>query len=137
MTVRVKILRRATALLSRCDEILLLRVHDDDFFHLPGGGVEEGELPIAALARELYEETGLVATRIDYLLEYCDYWGADGMHYSGQVQSVYRVEAEGDVQLGPDHCEHTWRDMKRDITLIDYMRPLLGLVREVSKWDGF
>ena len=122
--------------MSRADEILLLKVHGDDFFHLPGGGVEEGELPIAAVARELHEEARLVATRIDYLLDYCDYWGADGMHYWGQVQSVFRVEADGDVQLGPDQSEHKWWDMKQDITLIEYMWPLLGLVREVSKWDS-
>ena len=116
---------------------MLLRMHGDEFFHLPGGGVEEGELPIAAVSRELHEETGLVATNIEYLLDYCDYWGADGMHYSGQVQSVYRVEAQGDLQLGPDHCEHRWWDTKQDIPLIEYIRPLLGLLREVSKWDRF
>ncbi len=119
--------------MTRVNEILLLRVPVDDFYHLPGGGVEEGELPIVAVARELYEESGLVATRIDYLLDYCDYWGADGMHYQGQVQSVFRVEAEGDIQLGPDICEHRWWDTKQDIPLIDYVKPLLELVKEVSK----
>ena len=54
--------RRATAILIRNDRVLLLREPQDTAFHLPGGGVEQGELPISGVVRELHEETGLSAS---------------------------------------------------------------------------
>ncbi|MDG4667515.1 NUDIX domain-containing protein [Mycobacterium sp. 236(2023)] len=53
------------ALLVDGDRILLAQHRIDDEYTVwtgPGGGVEEGETLVQALARELYEETGLVLT---------------------------------------------------------------------------
>ena len=40
-------------------KILLCHRRDLDLWDLPGGGVEEGELPTEAVIREVHEETGL------------------------------------------------------------------------------
>ncbi|MCH7653590.1 MAG: NUDIX domain-containing protein, partial [Chloroflexi bacterium] len=48
--------QRATAILIRDGDLLLVRDRDRSSFALPGGGVDPGELPISAVARELYEE---------------------------------------------------------------------------------
>jgi 8-oxo-dGTP diphosphatase len=51
------ILRDGRILLTR----LARRISADERWHLPGGGVDHGEEPRAALVREIREETGLAA----------------------------------------------------------------------------
>ncbi len=52
---------RAVAVCLDQGRVLVMRRHKDgrDYTVLPGGGVEEGEDPSAAVLRELEEETGL------------------------------------------------------------------------------
>lgn len=38
-----------------------------DYFSIPGGGIEKGELPERAVARELQEEMGLRLSDIEYI----------------------------------------------------------------------
>lgn len=53
----------AYAVVIRDDALLLARVsalgYPPGWWALPGGGIDQGESPSAALVRELYEETGL------------------------------------------------------------------------------
>lgn len=49
----------AYAILPRGDEVLLThQAQPHPEFQLPGGGIDPGESPLAALHREVYEETG-------------------------------------------------------------------------------
>jgi ADP-ribose pyrophosphatase YjhB (NUDIX family) len=53
----------AYAVLRDGDDILLTRLRDSGgLWTLPGGGIDHGEDPLAAVVREVYEETGLPFT---------------------------------------------------------------------------
>jgi 8-oxo-dGTP diphosphatase len=70
----------AKAVVLRGDRILLARLSrfavETGHWTLPGGGVDHGERPAAALAREMLEETGLVA-------EVGDLIGVHDLHLTG------------------------------------------------------
>ena len=125
-----RVRRRATAILIGYERVLLLREPQDTEFHLPGGGVKRSELPISAASRELYEETGLSATRIKYLFNYHEDWGEDGVHYWGQDHSVFRVEADGEIGLSPEIQEYTWWDRATELPLFEWVKPML------CRYDG-
>ncbi|MGG8407306.1 NUDIX domain-containing protein [Streptomyces sp. 12297] len=72
MEARVQTRVSAYAIAVEEDRLLLTRlseaspIFDPGLWHLPGGGIDHGEQPVEALARELREETGLklVAARL-------------------------------------------------------------------------
>ena len=83
------------------------------FINFPGGGVEVGEAPMAALRREFVEETGLVIRPVRTL------YSSEGAHLSTQapiqiVSAYWLVErAEGQLRVGgngDDVLELMWAD---------------------------
>ncbi len=49
----------AQAVVLQGDQVLLIKRTSPRVWELPGGGIEEGETPAAAIAREVREETGV------------------------------------------------------------------------------
>ena len=109
---RQKYIRRPGiyAVLERNGQVLLTyQAQPHDEFQLPGGGIDAGENPIAALHREVYEETGWrisspkrlgVFRRFTFMPEY-DMWAE-------KVCSVYyaRPVACLGPPSEPDHYAH-------------------------------
>ncbi|MDD6468030.1 MAG: NUDIX domain-containing protein [Erysipelotrichaceae bacterium] len=74
-------------------KILLSRHKDRTTWETQGGHIEEGEIPLEAAKRELYEESGA----IDYdIVPLCDYWagsedqshGANGMVFQAIIHQL-------------------------------------------------
>ena len=67
-----------------------------DIWTLPGGGLEFGEAPDAAVLRELTEETGYVG-ELEGLLDVSDrlFDGVDGADRMHAIRIVYRVRIIG------------------------------------------
>jgi 8-oxo-dGTP diphosphatase len=81
----------AYALIIRDEQILLTqlasRISADEKWHLPGGGLDHGEEPRAALVREIREETGLDAEV-----------GDTARVYSAHLPSMWRQGRRWDYQ---------------------------------------
>ena len=110
---------RATVVVIRDGKVLLVRGSSGRFreFMMPGGGIENGELPIVAAARELHEETSLRASSIEYLLTH-----ETAIH----KHMVFRVEAEGDVEISLGEIgEFVWWDQREELPLFPHVGGIL------------
>lgn len=83
---------RATVIV-KIDDAVLLVVTRHKLVLLPGGGLSKGELPIVGAARELYEETGLVATSLSYLFQH---------ESDSNLHHVFFAEAMGNAMPSDD-----------------------------------
>ena len=110
--------QRATAIVARDGRVLVVRDKFRPAFMLPGGGIDEGESPEAAVARELEEETTLIATAVEYLFTH------DGKY---NHHHVFRVEAEGEVNISHDPLvvEFAWWDGGPDVAVHPHVTAIL------------
>ena len=98
---------RATVVAVREGKVLLVMGRGGTRFSLPGGRVKKREPSIAAAARELYEETGLDSSKIEWQF-----------HYKSKVRchSVFRATPTGEVRLKDGElARHIWWDGKQKI----------------------
>ena len=98
--------------------MLLVRDRGKSSFALPGGGVDPGELPISAVARELYDETALTATSISHLFQH------EGKY---NTHHVFRVDADGEVDETDDTRveEHIWWDRNGGVSVYPHVTEIL------------
>ena len=106
---------RATAVVVRDGRVLLVRGRAEEFM-MPGGGIEPGETPMAAAVRELREETGLAAARTEPLFV----WES-----AIQRHHAFRVEAEGEVEMGPEIGEFIWWDRRECLPTFPHVEAIL------------
>jgi len=92
---------RATAIIVKDGMILLIHRFRDgnEFFVLPGGGVEEGETVEEALIREVKEETNLDVKKFEKRWEHFNDYGKRMHHY------YLITEFSGEVKLGGDEAQ--------------------------------
>ena len=110
---------RATAVVIRDDKVLLVRHSSGGFseFAMPGGGIEPGESPMSAAARELRGETGLEAKQIEFVCT----WDSPIFRHK-----AFRIEAEGEVNIDPQEiAEFVWWDRKEELRIFGHVEAIL------------
>lgn len=114
--MRDKLRARATCVLMRDGRVLL--VADAEWkYMLPGGGVDRGETIEAAAVRELREETGLVATHIQYLYTFDT---ASNRHHTFAVEAEGGLDEDGVKSAGEIHG-FLWWDMQSDVPVYPHV----------------
>lgn len=77
---------------------------------IPGGRIEPDEALDVALAREVYEETGLELVSIDRLLAAQDIFVPDAEVHV--VRLTYTGAAKGEVVISDEHDEYRWMTLE-------------------------
>lgn len=104
----------AAGLVRRGDEVMLVRSPRQGW-ELPGGQVEQGESVLAALLREVREETGVEARVSAFVGEYSNvaekpgYGVLEGMMLPTIVNLTFLCEyAGGELQTSEERIEVEW-----------------------------
>ncbi len=103
------------------NKILLLHRQDDlkegNTWCLPSGKIEKGELPIEAVAREVWEETGFEFKpyELDYFTKvYVRYPEKDFVHHMFYKE----MEKKTHVKLEPkEHKSYTWKTPRQSLKM--------------------
>ena len=111
---------RATAVVIRDGKVLLV-LGRGPVYMMPGGGIEQGESPTTAAARELLEETGLTATQTDYLFI---------VETAINRHHVFLIDARGEVDIGTTPEGETiggylWWDRQEAIEAFGHVEAIL------------
>ncbi len=114
-------------LLVNDNRYLLFKRRDSNLYSLPGGHVEEGETPLDAVIREIYEELNITIPNVKLVGRY---------PYKNEVLNVYYYNnTEFDtssIMLDDEHSDYRWftyyevlnsKDVMSNITMFinDYL----------------
>ena len=101
-------------------------------WELPGGKVEEGELPEDALVREIAEELGC-RVRVEGWLD-----GEQPIGSTHVLRAAHCTLLDGEPQPGDDHDELRWLTPRQldDLDWLDPDRPFLPALRDLLLGSG-
>lgn len=98
----------ARAIITRDGLVLLCRNKGRDYFFFPGGHIEAGETPVAALVREMEEEVGLPLMNIQFVAEIPHVYEVRGERLE-EINYVFQADIGSDEVISrEDHLEFFW-----------------------------
>lgn len=108
------------ALIFRGKKILLVKTHKwKNTWGIPGGKIKQGETTIAALKREMKEETGLKIQNIKFILvQDCIHskeFYKPGLHFLLLNYTATTIQTQ--VTLNNEAEEYVWIEMKKALKL--------------------
>ena len=114
--------KRGLAVVIRHHHVLLVKDRGKHRYSLPGGGVKPGERSYQAARRELREETGLTAGKIEYIGSFA---GTVSFH------KAFLIEADGHVHLkkGGELDSYIWWDMKSHVPTYQHVTSILAMLK--------
>lgn len=130
----------ARAILVVGDRLLVAKGKDQDFTHLPGGHVENGEQPIDAVKRELIEECGAILSDIKKVGVMSNRYDnlRDGKRVHETIHLYVAKAYPNSLQSPIQKSKESWMEFKW-IPLGDLERHRLmppGVVRWVHQYGG-
>lgn len=109
---KTRLIVLSSAIIVVDGKLLLLKRSETSKFasgcwQLPEGKLEEGELPVDAMTRELYEELSLGPSTINFLKIHHSFNENDGITYV-IVRLIYKLElgANPQIKLSLEHTEY-------------------------------
>ena len=119
-------------------EIILLHAKKDNYYKLPGGGIEEGEDHHLAGAREAKEETGCKVTLDRDCFAMTEEWRND-LHQISYCYAAHLVEDTGAIELTDDELvdglQHDWVSVRAAIEKMKASQPTSALGRFIKERD--
>lgn len=111
------------------DRVLLSHRRDLDIWNLPGGRVEEGELPTEAAIREIKEETGL-------MIKIKDLIGVYGKPHKDEFAFVFLgMKNGGKLRKSKEADKHRFFKLNKipKNTILKHVERIQDAVREIDK----
>jgi 8-oxo-dGTP diphosphatase len=126
LDVKYKPRTASRAILRKENLIALLKVSKQNYYKLPGGGLDEGETIEEALKREILEETGCtfrILGEVGEILEHRSQWEVVQTSHCFMAE----VEKEGKPQFTPDEIQDgfqlVWVTLDEAINLVKNSKP--------------
>lgn len=109
-------------LIVQNDKVLLVKEADDDWWALPGGGVDHGETIEATLMREVEEELGVPADRVSSDFEIIHYNIGNVVNAVPRMNLFFKATMPEELLKKTDHVSE-WEWFTKDEFLNQELHP--------------